>query len=62
MSEPKLLWAYVSDKGVILPSTIREKVGDADGCLAKLHLYRHSVSKTEFKRVRIEVRIIEEPK
>ena len=52
-----MYWAALSDKGNILPSTIREKAGDSVAVMRKLFLYQHSFHKDKFKLVKVEVRI-----
>lgn len=52
-----LLWAFISDRGQLMPATIREKAGDAEGELRRRHGYRHSPTKEAYRLVRIRVTI-----
>jgi hypothetical protein len=55
-----LFWAYLSDKGQLLPATIREKAGDADSALYGRCPSQRPAQMAKYKRVRVRVMIEKE--
>lgn len=50
----KLLWGYVSNRGELLPTTIREKAGDAESALKKSY-HHYKAQDCRLVRLRIEI-------
>lgn len=63
MHTMNMFWCYLTPKGAIMPSTIREKEGDCEGCFHRATMARNVWSVEELakcKMVRVKVSILTE--